>query len=121
MHELGIATPLLKIVLEEVERQEKKQNVELAVTEIVMHIGLLVDIEARTLKACFELLAENTKASGAELVIETKPLAGFCNACQKNVSITKRAFVCHFCKSTNVSWEKSGEMQISTIKVRPVS
>lgn len=114
MHETVIASSLLKIVTEEV----IKQNKDLCVDEVHLKFGLLSCIEPQTLEGCFEILAEEEPiAKNAKLIIERIPLTGFCHDCQKNVSINKRHFVCPNCQSPNVDWQGGNEMQISSIKV----
>lgn len=113
MHETVIASSLLKIITEEV----TKQNKNLCVDEIHLKVGLLNCIEPETVKGCFEILAENTVAQKAKIFVERMPLEGFCHDCKKNISINKRHFTCPFCHSTNVSWQGGNEMQISSIKV----
>lgn len=80
MHETVIASSLLKIITEET----AKQNKNLYVDEIRLKIGLLNCIEAQTVQGCFEILAENTRAENAKMIIERLPLQGFCNDCQKH-------------------------------------
>lgn len=114
MHETVIASSLLKIVTEEV----IKQNKNLCVDEIHLKVGLLSCIEPQTLEGCFEILAEEENMTkNAKLFIERIPLTGFCHDCQKNVSINKRHFACPLCQNTNVEWQGGNEMQISSIKV----
>ena len=79
MHETVIASSLLKIITEETAKQHKN----LYVDEIHLKIGLLNCIEAQTVQGCFEILAENTRAEHAKMIIERLPLQGFCNDCQK--------------------------------------
>lgn len=114
MHETVIASSLLKIVLEEV----NKYNQNLFVDEIHLKIGLLNCIEPQTVQGCFEILAENTKAQYAKMIIERIPLHGFCNQCQKEITIHKRKFNCPHCHDTNVTWQGGNEMQITSIKVK---
>lgn len=113
MHETVIASSLLKIVSEEV----AKQNKNLCVDEIHIKVGLLNCIEPETVKGCFEILAENTVAQKATIFIERIPLEGFCHNCKKIVSINKRHFACPYCHNTTVDWQGGNEMQISSIKV----
>lgn len=113
MHETVIASSLLKIVLEEVSKQDKT----LLVDEIHLKIGLLNCIEPQTVQGCFEILAENTPAEKAKMVIERLPLQGTCNDCHKHVAIHKRHFLCPYCQSPNVNWQGGNEMQIASVKV----
>ncbi len=113
MHETVIASSLLKIILEEA----NKQNKALLVDEIHLKIGLLNCIEPQTVQGCFEILAENTPAAKAKMIIERMPLQGFCKNCQKHVEIHKRQFHCPNCMSSDVDWQGGNEMQITSINV----
>ncbi len=117
MHETVIASSLLKIVLEEV----NKYNKNLFVDEINLTIGLLNCIEPQTIQGCFEILAEDTKAKNAKMIIKRLPLHGFCNQCQQHIEISKRKFICPQCHSSDVSWQGGNEMQITSIKVKEQS
>lgn len=113
MHETVIASSLLKIVLEEA----SKQKTPVLVDEIHLKIGLLNCIEPQTVQGCFEILAENTPAEHAAMIIERLPLKGYCRECQNHISIQKRRFVCPNCQSCDVDWQGGNEMQIASIKV----
>ncbi|SHN52250.1 hydrogenase maturation nickel metallochaperone HypA [Desulfovibrio litoralis] len=116
MHELAIATPLLKIVLEELNKHSDNQNLE--VKEIYINVGVLVDLEIKTLEACFKLLAENTKAQNALLTIEKQAMHGYCMECKKEVKTIKRSFSCPLCSKDKVEWKGGRELYISSITVK---
>lgn len=113
MHETVIASSLLKIVLEEANKFREN----LLIDEIHLKIGLLNCIEPKTVQGCFEILAENTKAEKAKLIVERLPLLGFCKNCGQSVAVAERRFICPNCQSTDVDWQGGNEMQISSIKV----
>lgn len=120
MHEAAIAAPLLRLVLEETEKQAAVSG-KLAVTHIRIKAGLLMAIEPQTLQGCFALMAEGTTAEGAELLLETLPMQGRCDTCGQTVSTNKRAFACPACSSSEVSWSGGNELFIDSLKVIPVS
>ena len=118
MHEASIATPLLKLILEEAAKHEQPDQ-PLAVTRITIRAGLLMGIEAKTLQGFFELIAEGTAAEGAELVVETEPMQGFCPDCSQTVTTATRQFQCPVCQGSRVDWKGGKEFYIATMQVRP--
>lgn len=113
MHETVIASSLLKIVLEEANKQKKP----VLIDQVHLKIGLLSCIEPQTVQGCFEILAENTAAANAELIIERLPLQGFCKDCKKQITTQKRHFACPHCQSSSTEWQGGSEMLIASIKV----
>lgn len=120
MHEAAIAAPLLRLVLEEAQKQAAISG-PLSVTHIRIKTGLLMAIEPLTLQGCFALMAEGTAAEGAELQVENLPMQGRCDACGQTVSTNKRSFGCPVCASPEVSWSGGNELFIDSLKVKPVS
>ncbi len=100
MHETSLAAGLLRII----EEEARKHGVQRMV-RVRLSLGLLACIEAQTLTACFELLAENTVAAGAELLIEIAPLACQCLQCKATFTLQKRHFTCPECASTQVEFQ----------------
>lgn len=120
MHEASIAAPLLKLVLEEAERNGREQGYDLRVTHVQVRAGLLLDLEAHTLGGIFSLMAEGTPAEEAELAVAKEPLRGDCRACGKSVSLSERDFRCPACDGTDVAWQGGNELYIASIRVQPV-
>ena len=118
MHEAAIAAPLLRLVLEETQKQAAASG-PLVVTHIRIKTGLLMGIEPLTLQGCFALMAEGTVADGAELQVESLPMQGRCDACGQTVSTNKRSFGCPACASPEVSWSGGNELFIDSLNVKP--
>lgn len=122
MHEAALAGPLLKLVLEECERQGQKQKKRLKVTRVLLRAGLLVAIEVRTMQGIFAIMAENTPAEGATLAIETEPMTGRCPDCAASgraadVVTSSNNFGCPRCNGAHVDWKGGNELYIALINV----
>jgi hydrogenase nickel incorporation protein HypA/HybF len=119
MHEAAIAAPLLRLVLEETEKQAAVSG-PLAVSHIRIKAGLLMAIEPLTLQGCFALMAEGTAAEGAALEVENVPMQGHCDACGQDVVTGARTFGCPVCMSAEVSWSGGNELFIDSLQVKPL-
>lgn len=120
MHEASIATPLLRLVLEEVERHASEQGRALRVTHVRIRAGLLQSLDAHCLQGIFSIMAEGTPAANAVLEVDSAPMHGICPDCSKTVTIEARDFHCPVCQGENVSWQGGNELFIEALRVTPV-
>ena len=100
MHETALAAGIMRIVREEARRYNVAR-----ITKIDLQVGLLSAVEAQTLSACFELLAEDSVAQGAVLKIATVPLPAYCTSCGQVFELAARSFVCPRCRSSDIHFE----------------
>lgn len=139
MHETVIASSLLTIIQETVEKtangrsniregihsdgketaagDEQVCSQPLRVTDVELTVGLLASIEPQTLCGCFEIMAEGTIAESARLHIHTRPMVGECFNCGKTVETKRRVFSCPLCGKNAVNWEEGQGMEITSIRV----
>ncbi len=99
MHETSLAAGLLRIITEEAQKHHVHR-----IVRVRLGLGLLACIEAQTLTACFALLAENTVAAGAHVVIEILPLPCTCRQCHEAFTLTQRHFICPACHSKDIDF-----------------
>jgi Zn finger protein HypA/HybF (possibly regulating hydrogenase expression) len=123
VHEAALAEPLLRLVLEECERHATERNTRLKVTRVLVRAGVLMAVEAPTLRGIFAIMAEGTPAEGAELAVETHPMTGLCPDCasagrKAEVSVTGRNFHCPCCGNKNVDWQGGNELYIASLSVQ---
>ncbi|MDR3044288.1 MAG: hydrogenase maturation nickel metallochaperone HypA [Desulfovibrio sp.] len=111
MHESSIVEGILRIVSDEAARHGAPR-----ISRVNLAVGLLACVEARTLTACFELLAEGTPADGAPLDVQLLPLRGVCPGCG-DVETRKRKFSCPSCGDDAVHWIGGRELYIASIEV----
>jgi hydrogenase nickel incorporation protein HypA/HybF len=76
LHELGLASEILEVVLSEAERNTARQ-----VTAVTLRVGVLRAIEPEHLSFLFAHLARGTAADGARIEIRDDPVRVGCPAC----------------------------------------
>jgi len=100
VHETALAAGIMRIVREEARRHNVAR-----ITEIHLQVGLLSAVEAQSLNACFELLAEGSVAQGAVLKIVNAPLPACCKDCGHIFELASRSFFCPCCQSADIEFE----------------
>lgn len=122
MHEAALAEPLVRLVLEETAGHEKTQGRKLRVTRVRVRAGLLLGVEAPTLRGVFALMTEGTAAEGAELVVEIEPMRGSCPDCgAAGFATGTKQFRCPRCGGENADWTGGNELYIASIEVKTIS
>lgn len=119
MHEASLVQGILNLALESW-RNYNELNPDLPagrIKRISLSYGLLACFEAETLRACFELFAENTIAEKAELQLSCEALASQCENCGHKFELTKRHFVCPVCGSEQISFKGGNGLTLQSIEV----
>ena len=119
MHEATLVQGLLDMAIKAV-KEHNAANPESPVTRIAefqCELGLLACVEAQTLTACFELLAEGTLAEGAKLTLTSAPLPCNCHQCGHEFSLTQRHFVCPSCGGENIHFNGGHGMTLMALHV----
>lgn len=113
MHELGIATSLIEIVVETAQQNDAKK-----VKTITAKIGRLAGVDSNALQFAFEAIRdEYPLIKEAELVIDNIPVTGKCGDCGKTNEYEEMFFECSSCGSYNVTIVTGEEMTVSEIEV----
>lgn len=117
MHEASLVAGMLDLVLEALNsyNEEHPEKSASKIREIICGIGLLGCVEANTLRACFELYAENTPAENALLSIHTIPLDCVCKDCATRFQLTEKRFICPACGSPEINFRGGNGMIIEAI------
>jgi hydrogenase nickel incorporation protein HypA/HybF len=92
LHELAIAESLLEIILEE----SRRHNLQRLHT-VRLHVGALAAVVPESLEFCFNLVSQNTIASGVELAITTLPIVARCPDCNTTFEVENQTFLCPAC------------------------
>jgi len=111
-----MAMGILGIVTDEAQKARAT-----AVKQVCLCIGDLAGVEATTLTACFEMLAEGTLADKAKLVIKRIAASGTCLICGSPASGRGRALKCPLCKSGSVKLSAGRELYVESIEVEKLS
>jgi hydrogenase nickel incorporation protein HypA/HybF len=76
MHELALSESIVDLVVSRA-RQEHIARV----SRVIVEIGIAASVEPQALEFCFSITAEDTVATGAELVIDVIGLQASCEDC----------------------------------------
>ena len=111
MHEMSIAQSLLEIVLEESRQHQLKQ-----VKTIRLQVGAMAAVVPESLTFCFELLSQDTIASGALLEIETIPVVARCSECDIVFEVENQIFLCPRCDGPTLDLVSGRELSLVSIE-----
>ena len=112
MHEVALASGILRMA-----QDAAKQHNAARITRVRVSLGLLACIEARTLSACFDIVAEGGIAAGAALQVDVEPLPCTCAACGQAFALIRREFACPACGSQDIAFEGGHGCRIMAIEV----
>jgi hydrogenase nickel incorporation protein HypA/HybF len=112
MHELSIATQLVKVVT-----RVKEENSADRVGQVTVDIGLLAGIDRENLDFCFEAITKGTPLEGAHLKIEEVKPAGKCRKCGEEYEVRLDDFTCPACGSTDFDMLSGSEISIREVEI----
>ena len=112
MHELSIAMALVE-EMEKVAREQKARTV----PRITLIVGVLSGVDPEALKGAFPLAAEDTIASGAELVVERVEARVRCRDCGALSKPEAPFLYCADCRGLNVEVEAGRELYIKSMDI----
>ena len=116
MHEMGIAMEVLKIIQEHLPPEQA-----LKVTKVNLKIGKLTAVIPDTFKFCLEVISKDTKAEGAEIIIEEVPLRVICESCGQESELDEPYFFCPKCQSPKLKIISGRELFIESIEVEELN
>ena len=105
-----MAEGIVKIALD-----AAKENRAAKISEVGLIIGEMSGVETESLRFSFDIIAQNTIASGAKLVIRRPPLAGKCAACGETIRLERYDFRCPRCKDGVLNIISGREMQVEYV------
>ena len=112
MHELSIAQSVVRIVEEEM----RKNNANV-LKSVRLNIGKMSAIVPDALSFCFEIITRDTSLEGARLIIDTIPLRIYCSNCRKEYEIKEYAFSCPGCGDTGIKVITGLDLSVVEIEV----
>ena len=98
MHEMSLVQSLLTIVDEHAQRHGFER-----VNSLKLVFGKLSSVEPKALEFAFDVLSRDTRAEGAHLIFDIKPVSIYCTVCESTTS-SQMAFdaKCSACGSVEV-------------------
>jgi hydrogenase nickel incorporation protein HypA/HybF len=97
MHELSLINGLLDIV----ETYEKSHGFE-QVNALKLSFGRLSCIDPGALRFAFEIQSKGTKAEGAVLEFDIRPVVLYCFSCEQEMNVERYPVPCPECQGVNV-------------------
>jgi hydrogenase nickel incorporation protein HypA/HybF len=94
MHELALSRSIVDLVVD----CACKEGVH-AVTRVVVEVGMAAGVEPDALRFCFDIVAADTLAQGAELAIETITVQARCRNCACEFEPARLVSSCPRCGS----------------------
>ena len=113
---MGIAMEVLKIIQEHLPSDQA-----LKVTKVNLKIGKLTAIIPDTFKFCLEVITKDTRAQGAEIIIEEVPLRVQCENCGAETELEEPFFLCPKCESPKLKILSGRELFIESIEVEELN
>ena len=114
MHELSLAAYLLEAVCRQAEQQAAER-----VLTINLLVGERSGVVEDSLRFCFDLLAPETVAAGAELRVRQTPMRFTCAACAADYAPTPDSFVCPGCGKYGQVQDDGTDLVIESLEVQP--
>ena len=112
LHELAIAQGILDVAL-----KTATENQAVRVGRITVSVGEMTGVVSESLQQGFAVLAVDTPAAGAELIIERIALQGRCRDCGDYFAIQDRRFCCPVCGSAGVELIRGRELRVEHMEV----
>ncbi len=111
MHELSIAQSLLDIIVDESRRHGLER-----VNKVRLQVGEFAAVIPESLTFCFELVSQDTVASGAVIEIESVGVTARCDKCNSSFEVRDRVFLCPRCGEMASQLLSGRELTIMSIE-----
>ncbi len=112
MHELSICQSLIESI-----EDAAREHAFTKVHRVTLEVGRFAGVELEALRFSFDIAGRATLCEGAELVIHSRPGAGYCFACSSAVEVDDRLAPCPACGSTQVQATGGDQLIIKDMEV----
>jgi hydrogenase nickel incorporation protein HypA/HybF len=112
VHELSLMEETLSIAIAHAQR-EGAQRIHL----LTMRVGALSGVVPEALEFAFGILARGTMADGAQLRIETVPIAAYCTTCGQEFETADLLGACPRCGETATQLRHGRELELGSLEV----
>jgi len=110
MHEMSIATSILKIAEDSMDGHQR-------LLSITVEVGQLAGIELEALEFCFKALKESSHYPDLELYIDEVKGEGKCRQCDETVPMDQLFAACSHCGEYGVEPVRGQELRVISIEV----
>lgn len=112
MHELSITENLVRVLQEHASAQNFKK-----VLRVRLDVGMLSTLEPDSLIFCFDIVAKDTVAEGAQIEVLRSPGVANCRKCGARVEISAYGDPCVKCESFELDIVSGKDMVIKDVEV----
>jgi hydrogenase nickel incorporation protein HypA/HybF len=112
MHELALSQSIINLVVE----CARKERVH-AVSRVTVEVGAAAGVEPDALRFCFDIVAADTLARGAELAIEMIALQARCRNCACEFEPARLVSSCPRCASYAPLLLRGREFRVKSFEV----
>jgi hydrogenase nickel incorporation protein HypA/HybF len=112
MHEISLATALIKLVHEQAAAARARR-----VTRLVLEIGTLSHVDTHALRFAVDAAALGGLAEGATLEIQEPEGTAYCLDCEASVAIAARGAACPRCGGVKLLAQGGDEMRLKEMEV----
>lgn len=113
MHELSIVEALI----EQVDRELRRAGQQGRVVRLEVSVGRLSGVNPDSLRFAFELLGQETRVGGAEIIIREPKAVCRCRSCNARVEIEDLVVQCPQCASPDIAIEGGRDLTLQSIDV----
>jgi hydrogenase nickel incorporation protein HypA/HybF len=113
MHEMGLATEIVRIVTESIPAEMAGSKV----ARVNLKVGKLAAVVPQSLRFCFEIVAKDTPVEGAQLEIQEIAVIARCHHCHLQWEIGEPVFICPQCQSGSIEMLSGRELDIDSIEL----
>jgi len=111
MHELALSQNIVNLVVGRAETEGLH-----AITRVVVEVGTAAGVAPEALRFCFDVVAENTLARGAELAIEMIEMRARCRNCTCEFEPARLVSPCPRCGSSAPMLLSGRELRVKSFE-----
>jgi hydrogenase nickel incorporation protein HypA/HybF len=109
MHELAIAQSVVEIACRHAEERR--------IVQVDLKVGHLRQVVPSALGFAFELVAQDTAAEGAALVIQDVPAVGLCRDCGMTTELPDFPLRCQHCGGLDIEVTEGDELLVDSLEL----
>jgi hydrogenase nickel incorporation protein HypA/HybF len=110
---MSIAQSILDVVQQYTKEDDHARDVKVPrVKSVRLRIGEMAGVVPESLRFCFEVASEGTRAQGAELFIDEVPIKCQCASCDAEFSVERFMFICPTCGTSDVKLISGNELDV---------
>jgi hydrogenase nickel incorporation protein HypA/HybF len=110
---MGIAAEIVRIAVDSIPREMDGSRV----VRVHLKVGKLAAVVPESLRFCFEIVARETAAEGADLEIQEMAVVAQCDGCDHRWEIENTVFSCPLCGSGAIEMLSGRELDIDSIEL----